>query len=79
MEVAREFFVERLVDQPRASLGREIREKPLGEDDQPIAEADEIYDVDEAPGKPGDEAAELDFSEHADRLRLSDRRHRPFI
>ena len=51
----------------------------MDEDDESVAEANEIEDVDKTPGKPSDKAAELDFAKHADRFRFADGGHGPFV
>src|SRR5262245_11785653 len=40
-------------DQPHASLHRHVRPRPLAEDGNPVAEADEPEDVEEQPEHPG--------------------------
>lgn len=67
------------IDQARPFFSGKVGEQPLHRDDDPIAEPDQVHDVDKAPGEPGDIAAELDLAEHADRFGFTDRRHGPFV
>src|SRR6266508_2617165 len=41
------------------AVGREA-ERPADEDEQPVLEADQVPEVDDQPGRPGEKAAELD-------------------
>ena len=54
------FFVDGAVDEAGAALAGKVGEKPLGEDDEAVAEADQVENVDKTPGEPGDESAELE-------------------
>ena len=72
-------LIDGAVDEPSPSLAREVGEEPLGEDDEPVAEADEVEDMDKAPAEPGDKAGELDFAKHADRFGFADGGHRSFV
>src|ERR671918_2954545 len=42
-----------------ATVGREA-ERPADENEQPVLEADQVPEVDDQPGRPGQEAAEPD-------------------
>src|SRR6202162_6308654 len=53
-------------DEARAPLPGHIRPRPLEQDDEPVAESDEIEDVDEAPEEPGGETGEPDPPEVRD-------------
>src|ERR1700693_4133353 len=53
-------------DEARAPLPGHIRPRPLEQDDEPVAEADEVEDVDEAPEEPGGETGKPDPSEVCD-------------
>ena len=45
-----------LHDQPRAAPAREEADRPAGEDEQPVLEADQVEEVDREPREPGGEA-----------------------
>jgi hypothetical protein len=50
----------------------EIVPHPLHEDEQPVAKADEIHEVNEEPYEPGREAAQVDASQVGYRCRPAD-------
>lgn len=73
------FVFDGAIDEAGASLTTEVGEEPLGEDDEPVTETDEIEDVDKAPGKPGEKAAELDFAKCADCFGSTNGSHGSFV
>jgi hypothetical protein len=59
-------------DQPRAASSGQEAERPAGEDEQAILEADEIEDVDGEPDQPGRHSADLDALDVRDRAGAPD-------
>ena len=57
--------------------GRSASSRPRRRSQEPVAEADEEYDVDRPPEHPGQEAAELEPAHRGDRRGAPDRRHQP--
>src|SRR6266540_5923957 len=53
-------------DEPRTALPGQIGPRPLEQDDEPVAEADEVEDVHETPEEPGGESGEPDPSQVRD-------------
>jgi len=53
-------------DEARAALVGHVRPEPLDENQQAIAEANQEENVNEEPGKPGDEAGDVNFAELRD-------------
>src|SRR6266699_719923 len=66
-------------NQARSTLVSEIRPCPLNQYDDPIAESDEKENVDEKPGKPGDEAGNMKFPKVGDGGGASDGGKTTFI
>ena len=64
-----------LRNQPRTSLKREVRHRPLEEHDHPVPEANEHEDVQEQPRQPGEHPRQPDPAEVADGRSPSDDRH----
>src|SRR4051794_31077271 len=62
-------------DQARALVETEIRPGPLKEHGKTIAKADEKNDVDEQPGEPGRNSAEVNQFQIGDRFITADRGH----
>src|SRR5436190_20629623 len=60
-------------DQSCATAVGEEAERPADEDEDAILEADEVPEVDDEPGDPGDEAAQLQALEVGDRRCAADR------
>src|SRR5919198_3833976 len=48
-------------------------DRPADEDEQPILEADQVPEVDDEPGRPGEKAAEPDALDVGDGRRSADR------
>src|SRR5690349_2521250 len=62
-------------DQTGGPVEREIIPGPLDEDQEAVAETDEVHQVDDEPHHPGDEAAEMEFAEVGDCGRAADGGH----
>src|SRR4051812_33915879 len=62
-------------DDARAPLEGQKRPRPLEQHQHPVAEPDEIQNVDEEPGKPAQEARELQVLRLRDAGRAADGRH----
>src|SRR5207249_8343124 len=60
-------------DEPGATATGEEAEGPARDDQQPVLEADQIEEMDDEPGDPGDEAADADPLDVRDGLRAADR------
>src|SRR5947208_1357410 len=66
-------------DQPGAFIETEISPRPLKQNGQPIAKANQKYDVDEQPREPGWNSAEMNQLQVRDRFVPADRRHAAFV
>ena len=63
----------RVRDQPLAAAVGDEADHPAGEDEQPVLEADQVEEVHDQPGDPGEQAAELEALEVGDGLAAADR------
>src|SRR5262249_20144850 len=63
-----------LLDHPAAAPAGEEAERPAGQDEDPVLEADQIEDVDHEPEEPRREAAHLEALDVGDGARAPDRR-----
>ena len=59
-------------DDPGAAGVGDVGDGPLDQDQQPVAESDQEEDVDEDPGEPRDEAAEVEPAEIGDSAAAAD-------
>ena len=66
-------------DQARAPAVRQVRPRPRDHHDEPVAEPDEVPDVDEEPRQPREEAGHVHPVHHRDRAAAADGRHRPLV
>src|SRR5205814_4690757 len=66
-------------DQPGAFVETEISPRPLKQNGQPISEADQKNNVDEQPGEPGRNSAEMDELQVRHCFVPTDRRHATFV
>src|SRR6266566_58086 len=62
-----------LADEPCAPATGDEAESPARDDQQPVLEADQIEEMHDEPGDPGDEAADADPLDVRDGLRATDR------
>src|SRR6266576_6731752 len=65
-------------DAGAATVGQEAR-APACEHDQPVLNADQVEEMHQEPGHPGDEAGQLDSVQIGHGLRLADRRQIPLV
>src|SRR5581483_10520299 len=66
-------------DDARAATVCQEARTPAREYDQPVLDSDQVEEMDEEPGQPGDEAGELDPLQIGHSLRLTDRRQIPLV
>src|SRR5262245_24057241 len=66
-------------DHARAVARDQVGPDPVGEHRQPVAKADQVPEVDEHPGQPGDQARHAQAAELRDRARAADRRHEALV
>src|SRR3989442_11766919 len=69
----------RLGDQAGAAAVGDKAEQPANEDEDAVLEADEVPEMHDQPGDPGDEAAELESLDVGDRCCSADRRQVAFV
>src|SRR5204862_1354732 len=66
-------------DDARAATVCQEARAPACEHDQPVLDTDQIEEMHEEPGQPGDEAGQLDTVQIGYSLRLADRRQIPLV